>query len=160
MTADPRTLTERDRREYASLLRLQRRLLAHLERLRDELASPSTAALLRQLRHSAASRAADHAAGVKGALEEAIRAIKVWGSEIQGETLNLEDAGLAQTLVGGLPPSLSRFLAERQQTGECRIDVAHDSDRGWIIRWKEYTHDGKLRGAGQFAERPYAWLED
>ena len=38
--------------------------------------------------------------------------------------------------------------------------VDQDSVRGWIIRWKEYTHRGTVRGYGQICERPYAWLED
>ncbi|MBI4540153.1 MAG: hypothetical protein HY704_11665 [Gemmatimonadetes bacterium] len=160
MTSDPRAPKGQGKREHASLLRLQRRLLTHIERLRDELAAPSTTALLRQLRHDAASRVADRTPTIKGAIEEAIRALKVWGSEIQDEMLVSGHDDSFTTLVGGLPPSLARFLAERQESADCRIDVLHDPDRGWIIRWKEYTHEGTLRGGGRLSERPYAWLDD
>ena len=40
------------------------------------------------------------------------------------------------------------------------VGVDQDPVRGWIIRWKEYTHRGTVRGYGQICERPYAWLED
>lgn len=160
MTSDPRASTGREQREFTTLLRLQHRLLAHLERLRDELAAPATGTLVRRLQQSAGSRAAAHAPTVRASIEEAIRTLKAWGSEIEDEMANPATEILAHTPVQGLPASLARFLAERRQTGECRIDVLHDPERGWIIHWKEYTHDGKLRGGGQFAERPYAWLDD
>lgn len=160
MTSEPRAATGREKREYATLLRLQRRLLAHLERLRDELAAPSTSALVRQLHQGAGSRVAAHAPTIKATIEEAIRALKVWGSEIEDEMASPADDSLASTLVEELPAPLARFLAERRQNGECRVHVVHDLERGRVIHWKEYTHDGKLRGGGQFAERPYAWLDD
>ena len=39
-------------------------------------------------------------------------------------------------------------------------EVIHDENRGWIIKWKEYTAKGSVRGSGQFYERPYAWIDE
>lgn len=160
MTSEPPAATRPGKKEYAPLLRLQRRLLAHLEELRDELAAPSTNALVRQLHHGAGSHVAAHTPTIKATIEEAIRTVKVWGSHIEEEMANPADDSLASPLIQALPASLARFLAERRQNGQCRAHVFHDPERGWVIRWKEYTHDGKLRAGGQLAERPYAWLDD
>jgi len=62
--------------------------------------------------------------------------------------------------VTNLPAPLSRFLAERSQYPGFKYKVIQDDVRGWVIRWKEYTHRGTVRGYGQFYERPYAWIYD
>jgi len=162
MTSEPRATTgRRKKREHGALLRLQRRLLWQIQRLRDELAAPSVASLVRQLRQSSGSRAAERTPAIKGAIEEAIRALQVWGAEIHDEMAAGEPENPTTNLVPqGLPPSLARFLRERQQTADCHIEVLHDPERGWVVHWKEYTFEGVLRGGGQFAERPYAWLEE
>ena len=62
--------------------------------------------------------------------------------------------------VDNLPAPLTRFIAERQQLPGFSFDVIQDGNRGWIIRWKEQTEAGTVRGSGQFYERPYASLDD
>ncbi len=62
--------------------------------------------------------------------------------------------------VENLPGRLARFLAERKDSRGFSYEVVQDAVRGWMILWKEYTDDGRIRGYGQFYERPYAWLDD
>ena len=62
--------------------------------------------------------------------------------------------------VPDLPSPLQRFLAERTQFPGFTYEVVQDEVRGWVIRWKEYTARGRVRGFGQFYERPYAYLDD
>jgi hypothetical protein len=59
-----------------------------------------------------------------------------------------------------MPAYLQRFLAERSNGPAFSYEVSQDEVRGWVIRWKEYTDQGTVRGFGQFYERPYAWLDD
>ena len=63
-------------------------------------------------------------------------------------------------LADGRPCRLARFLAERKENPAFSYRVQQDPVRGWVICWKEYTEDGRIRGYGQFYERPYAWLDD
>jgi len=62
--------------------------------------------------------------------------------------------GEEQSPHGGPGRRLARFLSERTQFPGFKDEV-----RGWVIRWKEYTHRGTVRGCGQFYERLYAWLD-
>jgi hypothetical protein len=145
-------------REYSQLLRLNERLLVQLQRIADDLEAPGTEALVREVRR----RTGDLEQGVvdvTAAVEEAIRTVKVWESEIRlaltSEAGNIEVEG-----VPNLPATLARFIAERKQLPGFSYEVLQDDVRGWVIRWKEMTSAGTVRGCGQFYERPYAWLDE
>lgn len=96
---------------------------------------------------------------VTSAIEEALRALQLAESEAQnaldgdGEEAEVEG-------IDNLPGRLARFIAERKESEGFRYEVVQDPVRGWMILWKEYTEDGRIRGYGQFYERPYAWLDD
>lgn len=146
-------------RELSQLMRLHERIMAELQDVRAELEAPSTAAVLRKLRNST-STAPDEAFGrITASVEEAIRALQVFESEVKRELLaDQEDVALEG--LPDLPPALSRFLAERSQREGFSYVIDEDEVRGWIIRWKEYTDEGTIRGYGQIYERPHAWLEE
>lgn len=146
------------KREYTQLMRLQEQLLSQLQRARDELLAPGTSDLVKVIRSRTGT--APDLTDVKTAVEQAIRALKLSQSHIQA-TLT-EDAETSFDVEGAanMPPYLQRFLAERAGQPGFSYDVVQDEVRGWMIRWKEYTHRGTVRGYGQICERPYAWLED
>lgn len=147
------------RREYAQLLRLHERLSTQLRRVRDELDTPELGQLLREIRSRTGSSPRETLVEVKASVEEALRTLAVAASDAhaalthEGEELRLDG-------VGQLPPSLARFIAERARLDGFGYDVIQDDVRGWVVQWKEYTVDGRIRGFGQFYERPYAWLDD
>ena len=145
-------------REYSQLLRLNERLLIQLQRIADDLEAPGTEALVREVKRRT-GESEQGVADVTAAVEEAIRTVKVWESEIRlalvSQTGNVEVEGVAN-----LPATLARFIAERKQLPGFSYDVIQDDVRGWVIRWKEMTSSGTVRGCGQFYERPYAWLDD
>ena len=117
-----------------------------------------TQALVREVRR----RTGDLEQGivdVTAAVEEAIRTVKVWESEIR-LALTSESGTVEVEGVENLPATLARFIAERQQLPGFSYEVVQDDVRGWVIRWKEMTSSGTVRGCGQFYERPYAWLDD
>ena len=153
----PKEADQKARREYSQLLRLYERLQVQLHRIRDELDAPGTAALLREIRRRTGN--SPDLSDVTSSVEEAIRALKVSGSQAQLQLL--EEAGeLEVDGVANLPQHLARFLAERKRLPGFTYEVVQDEVRGWVIRWKEMTAMGTVRGCGQFYERPYAWLED
>jgi len=145
-------------RQQAQLLRFLERTLMRLEALADDLSSESTKRLVRALRRrTGASRSTG--AEVVSAVEDAIRNLKVWESEV---LLPPKPAG-DDPEVGGvanLPAFLARFISDRKELPGFTYTVSRDEERGWVIRWKEFTAAGEIRGSGQFYERPYAWLED
>lgn len=147
----------RAKREYAQLLRLHERLLVQLQRTLEEVTSSQTDSLVHDIRQQTGS--APDLAHITSSVEEAIRALKLSQSRIRDQILahhqRLEVDGIPD-----LPAHLQRFLAERSQSPGFSYEVTRDEVRGWIIRWKEYTHTGTVRGYGQFYERPYAYLED
>jgi hypothetical protein len=145
-------------REFSQLLRIQERLLGMLQDVLDELGAPTTLTLLRELQSRTGCTATDSFGRVTTSVEDGIRELKVFESEIRKELL--EDPGEVYVEgVSNLPAALSRFLAERTQNPRFSYEVRQDPVRGWIISWKEYTQQGIVRGYGQFYERPYAWLE-
>lgn len=98
-------------------------------------------------------------ADVVSALEEALRSIQL----AEAEAHNALETDADQVSVEGidnLPGRLARFLAERVHYSGFSYEVSQDPVRGWVIAWKEHTLDGRIRGFGQFYERPYAWLDD
>ncbi len=147
------------RREYAQLLRLHDRLRQQLQRIRDDLDAPGTNKLLREMRRRVGTGPETSLGDVTSAIEEALRALQLAESEAhqalesKGEEVEVEG-------VENLPGRLARFLAERKDSPGFSYEVVQDAVRGWMILWKEYTDDGRIRGYGQFYERPYAWLDD
>jgi len=145
-------------RQQARLLRFLERTLVRLEALADDLSSDSTKSLVRTLRHTTGaplSRVTD----VVTAVEEAIRNLKVWESEVLLPPMPASDAPEVDG-IANLPAFVARFIADRRELPGFTYTVSHDEERGWVIRWKEFTAAGAIRGSGQFYERPYAWLED
>ena len=157
----PTTSDERSeaRREYAQLLRLHERLNTQLRRVRDELAAPELGVLLKEISQRTGSSPKAPLTEVRSAVEEALRGLKVAGTEAHA-ALTSEGDAFEVAGIDTLPAPLSRFLAERQRLPGFEYEVLQDDVRGWIIRWKELTADGNIRGFGQFYERPYAWLDD
>lgn len=147
------------RREYAQLLRLHDRLGIQLRRIRDELEAPGTGALVREIVRRTGDSPGAPITEVLSSVEEALRTLKLASSQAQ---LALLDRYEPEKVAGvpNLPPSMARFLAERAESSHFHYDVLQDEVRGWVIRWKERTSDGSIRGFGQFYERPYAWLDD
>jgi hypothetical protein len=147
------------RREYAQLLRLHERLSTQLRRVRDELSGPELAELLGDIRTRTGSSPRGTMGEVETAVEEALRALSVAASDAHG-ALTYEDEAIQIEGIAELPPTLARFLAERLRMGGFEYEVVQDEVRGWMIRWREHTAEGHIRGFGQFYERPYAWLDD
>jgi len=154
MTRNPQA-----RRQYAQLLRMHERVLDRLESVRHELDAPSTRKLLREIRAQTGSAPEASIQELQARVEEAIRTLKLSESALSQQLLHnpemLEVEGAAN-----LPAHLARFLAERSELPGFHYDVVQDEVRGWVIRWKEYTSQGTVRGYGQFYERPYAWIDE
>ena len=93
-------------------------------------------------------------------IEDAVRAVQYCESEIHRELVATSGKGIPTGEFSNLPVALTRFLAERRDSPGFTYEMGQDPVRGWIIRWKEYSEKGTVRGAGQFYERPYAWLEE
>ena len=146
-------------RKYGQLLRVQERLLSHLLQVRDELDAPTTARLISDIRRETGRTLSDSFSRIASAIEEAMRAIQLCQSELQGELMNTEGEFVVDGITN-LPPPLARFLAERIEMPGFQYEIIQDPIRGWIIRWKEHTERGTVRGHGQFYERPYAWLDE
>lgn len=150
---------EKAQREYSQLLRLNERLLSQLLRMREELRAPGTQGLLRTIRSRTGQAPTESMGDIASSVEEAIRALKLCESEIRNALIQ-EHEDFEVEGIPNLPLPLARFLAERQQFPGFSYEVLQDEVRGWVIRWKEYTSRGTVRGFGQFYERPYAWLDD
>jgi hypothetical protein len=147
-------------REYSQLLRMQERLVTALQRVRDELVAPVTNGLMKDIRSRTGNAPTQAMADVISEVEQSIRALKLLESEVQSALHQEPGEDFAVDGISNLPAPLARFLAERSQLPGFRYEVVQDEVRGWVIRWKEYTHRGTVRGFGQFYERPYAWLEE
>jgi hypothetical protein len=147
-------------REYAQLLRMHDRLHGQLQRIRDELVAPLTTSLMRDIRNRTGNAPQEEMADVIRRVEEAIRALKLFESELQAGAATGSGDDFTVDGISNLPAPLARFLSERSQFPGFTYEVMQDEVRGWVIRWKEYTHRGTVRGCGQFYERPYAWLEE
>jgi hypothetical protein len=147
------------KREYSQLLRLQEHLLNELQLLQNELDSPLTEGILEQIESRAESPVPElfHQAGAS--IWRALELLRQCEVELLSE-LRVEVTHLNLGGITNLPQRLSRFLAERDGIPGFAHEVRRDSIRGWVIHGKERDEDGALRGAGQFYERPYAWLDD
>ncbi len=146
-------------RIYSQLLSLQERILTRLRLARDDLEAPTTQQLVRQIRTRTGGAVTEQMGQVTQAVEDALRSVQLCQSELQKE-LGSAPEYLPVDGIPNLPPVLRRFLAERAEAPGFRYEVLQDPVRGWIIRWKEYTDRGTVRGRGQFYERPYAWIDD
>lgn len=131
--------------------------MAQLGRILDDITSPSTAGLLKEIR--ARTGSAPPLSDVATAVEESIRALKLSEAQVRRAIVDRPEE-LEVEGVPNLPAHLQRFLAERASSPGFRYEVVQDEVRGWMICWKEYTARGTVRGYGQFYERPYAWIED
>lgn len=147
----------RARRELSQLMRLHERLMGELQDVLTELEAPTTVEILRKLRNSTSAAPDEAFAGITASVEEAIRALQVFESEVKRELLS-DDETVSLEGLPDLPPVLARFLAERSQEPGFSYELDQDEVRGWIIRWKEYTDEGTIRGYGHVYERPHAWL--
>lgn len=145
--------------DHPQLVRLQERLLQLVRQVRDELTAPTTRQLLQRGTQGRGVTAEEAVGDVAAGIEKAIRALKVWEMEIRA---GLEEKSRSPSLRGApdLPARIARFLAERAERPGFSYEFDHDLLRGWVLRWKEYTPDGRIRGYGQLFERPYAWLDD
>ena len=144
-------------REHTQLLRLHERLSAQLGRMLDDLTSPTTAALLKEMKSR--TGATLPLSDVANSLEEAVRHLKMSDAQVRAG-MDVPPEGMEVPGVPNLPAHLQRFLAERAAQPGFTFEVEQDEVRGWVICWKEYPHLGTVRGYGQFYERPYAWIED
>lgn len=145
--------------EVSQLIRIQERLLTQLQRVRKELSAPTTNQILKRLRTKIGGGPEDTFGRIATAVEEAIRSLKVFESEIKRELID-ESRAPAVEGIPDLPPHLARFITERSQSPGFTYEVSQDPVRGWTIRWKEYTPGGTVRGYGQIYERPHAWVEE
>ena len=147
------------KREYGQLLHLHTRVVGQLREIRDHLIAPSTLEILAAIRRRTGADPDAALSEITTAVEQAIRALKLSEGKIRDEVLEaFEHADIDG--IGNLPATLARFLAERRDMPGFTYKVIHDENRGWIIRWKEYTQTGSVRGSGQFYERPYAWIDE
>jgi hypothetical protein len=143
----------------SQLLRQQERALGHLQRIIDDVDTDMTRSLVKRL-HSDAKAEVESAVGeVVAKVEAAVRAVQYCESEIHRELVATTGTVSADG-PSNLPVALTRFLAERRDSPGFTYEMGQDPVRGWTVRWKEYSEKGTVRGAGQFYERPYAWLEE
>ena len=156
--ADEPQATRDPKRPYTQLLRLHVQLLGQLTRVRNELVAPGTDTLLKRIKGE--TGAEPDLSELRAAVEEAIKSLKLSQSRIQTALADRQEPSTLDTGIPNLPAYLQRFLQERAGQPGFSYTVGKDEVRGWIIRWKEYTHRGTVRGYGQICERPYAWLED
>lgn len=156
MAPDPDGVSAAD---ISQLIRVQERLLTQLQRVRGELSAPTTNQILKRIRNRAGTGPLDAFHKIATSVEEAIRTLKIFESEIKGVIL----ADTAEETIDGipdLPPHLARFIAERSRLPGFTYEVKQDPVRGWTICWKEYAAGGTVRGYGQIYERPHAWVEE
>lgn len=147
-------------REHAQLLRTYDRLRRQVQGILSDLAAPGNQKVLKEIRRRTGTAPDENIATVVAALEEALRAIQLAESDTHQV---LQGPGGSEVQIDGidnLPGRLQQFLSERGSLPGFSYEVVQDEVRGWMILWKEHTADGRIRGYGQFYERPYAWLDE
>ncbi len=149
--APPGITTER-------LLQQQDRLRQELLRLRAELDSPQARDLRRGLRQGGRIELAEGLTEILESVEGALRSVRA----LEGVLRSPEGAGTRPypDLPSVLPLRLRQFLDERRRKGRLEWTLQSDPLRGWVLRWKEYTMEGNVRGSGRLYERPHAWIND
>lgn len=146
-------------REMLDLLAAHEGIELRLDVIRRELDGPLLGDLLRQARIRRGVDAAGMLGDVLHHVEQALRSLKMLEAELIRE-LNVPPASFTQEGLPALPPAMTRFLEERAESPGFTCEVDQDPVRGWVIRWKEFTAQGTVRGGGQVHERPYAWLDE
>lgn len=159
----PRGVTElmtESRREQAQLSRLYDQVRSQLEQARDVFETPGVRKLLREIRRRTGTSPDEQIAEIVKSIQDSVRAIQIAESALEAELRSGAHHVVDAEWAANLPARLARFLAERESLPGFTWDVVQDEVRGWMVTWKEYTGDGRIRGYGQFYERPYAWLDD
>lgn len=141
------------------LLRQQDRSLLHLQRVLAELDAPIMRSLLLRLREASGGEVETAMAEAIDRLAKAIHSLEFCVTETRRELISAR-GGSDESRREGLPPALARFLAERENAPGFTWTAEQDPVRGWIVRWKQQTAQGIVRGAGHLCERPYAWIEE
>ena len=147
------------KRELTRLLSLEEHLRSQLQLIEGEVDAPTTRSLLETVREGSNSQLPDEFAKVSECVREAVRVLKASEALLRGQ-LESGPEELQIEGVGNLPLRLARFIADRKDLPGFSYEIIQDDVRGWIIHWKEYGMEGEIRGAGQFYERPYAWLDE
>ncbi len=147
-------------REYAQLLRANDRTRRQLQDILEDLTAPGVQNLLRDIRRRTGNSPQEGMADVVSAVEEALRVLQFIESEANASLQGSDEAPARIDGIDNLPARLGRFLAERRQLPGFSWEVEQDEVRGWVVKWREFTDDGRIRGFGQFYERPYAWIDD
>ena len=147
------------KRELTRLLSVEEHLRMQLQLIEGEVSSPTTNSLIEAIRDGSDSQLPEEIARVGELVREAVRILKGSEEYLRG-LLDTGHEELEVEGVGNLPLRLARFLAERKDLPGFSYEITQDEVRGWIIHWKEYGSQGDVRGAGQFYERPYAWLDE
>jgi hypothetical protein len=158
--ADPDPSTADRAKACSQLLRQQERALGLLQRIIDEVDTSITRSLLKRLRSDGRAEVESAVGEMVAKVEDAVRAVQYCESEIHRELVAISGKTVPAGGPSNLPVALARFLAERRDSPGFTFEMGQDPVRGWTIRWKEYSEKGTVRGAGQFYERPYAWLEE
>lgn len=150
-SAPPGSATER-------ILRQQDRVRQDLLRLRRELDSPQARELRRGLRQGGRGEVAEGLTTILEAVEGALRAVRTLEGALRSPEGTAHRA--YPDLPAELPLRLRQFLDERRRRGRLEWTIEGDSMRGWVLRWKEYTLSGIVRGSGRLYERPHAWINE
>lgn len=150
-SAPPGSATERIGRQ-------QDRIRQELLRLRADLDSPQARELRRGLRQGGRTDVAEGLTEILESVEAALRAVRT----LEGVLRSPGGAGVRPypDLPDELPLRLRQFLDERRRRGRLEWTLSGDPLRGWVLRWKEYTLSGTVRGSGRLYERPHAWIND
>jgi len=143
----------------AQLLTQNGRALQSLQGISHAIDTPATRTLLSKLRDDATTDAEAAVEQVLAKLEGLIQAVHYCQSELRRE---LESAQGQESLSDRdhLPGALGRFITERESLPGFEWETYEDPIRGWVVKWKQMTAAGTVRGAGQLWEKPYAWMDD
>ena len=125
--ATAETKARQAKREYTQLLRLHERLLTQFQRAREELSAPGTQALVRDIKGRTGS--APELAPIKTAVEEAIRALKLSESSIEGVVMDSPETEFEIDGITNMPIYLQRFLAERASQPGFTFEIVNDEDK-------------------------------
>jgi len=147
------------RRELSQLLGLCEHVAGELRLLRREMDATLARSLIETIEEHLDSTVPDELDRTTQAIDRALSSLHAALDEIQ-TNMRIPRDEVQPEGMPALPPRLARFLAERQTIKGFHYEVRQDPIRGWVVLWKEFGAEGALRGAGQFYERPHAWMED
>jgi len=143
----------------AQLLTQNGRALQYLQTASQTLDTPATRTLLSKLRSEATTDAEAAVEQVLAKLEGLIQAALYCQSELRRELENSQGKESIRDR-DHLPGALGRFITERESSPGFSWETFEDPIRGWVVKWKQMTAAGTVRGAGQLWEKPYAWMDD